>query len=93
MHGNRLLKIAAMLTVLAGCNAVQQETDRTGAEHADDHGTGTDLIDDPWIRRLVMLAGNRTPPDPAPDSFGQRGGRFSTGLQTGWFFLLPRRFA
>lgn len=70
MHVHRLLKIAAVLTVLTGCNPDHQETGRSGEELADDHDTGTDLIDDPWVQRLVELVGNRTPPDPAPDSFG-----------------------
>ena len=57
--------VVALLLMLAACTPPAPGPAAEDAAHA-----SSDNIADPWVQRLVSLSDDRTPPDPAPGSFG-----------------------
>jgi hypothetical protein len=54
----------AILAMVLFAMAYSPNTETAEHEQAADH------VEDPWIQRLIALSEDKTPPDPAPDSFG-----------------------
>ncbi len=66
--------ILALLAVFTGCSSPEpgalSANSNAPDESRPEHGSGNDNIADPWVLRVSQLSDNKTPPDPAPGSFG-----------------------